>query len=129
MVLPPLAIVSTVLVLFSGVYLAADLRAWEHAWVRVSFWAVLAIGGLGIFTGTRMRPLRRATSEVRELVNDPRLQTPIRIRFSVLLGIVFLMVSHASLALSLSVMGAALAVGLAWSAPAWKAKDPAPGRA
>jgi hypothetical protein len=129
MVLPPLAIVSTVLVLFSGVYLAADLRAWEQAWVRVSFWAVLFIGALGIFTGTRMRPLRRATSEVRELVNDPRLQTPIRIRFSLLLGIVFLMVSHASLALSLSVMGAALAVGLAWSVPAWKAKDPAPGRA
>jgi hypothetical protein len=129
MVLPPLAIVSMALVLFSGIYLARDLRAWDQAWVRVSFAALLFIAALGIFAGTRMRALRRATSEVRELVNDPRLQTPIRIRFSVLLGIVFLMVSHASLALSLSVMGAALAVGLAWSVPAWKAKDPAPGRA
>ena len=76
-----------------------------------------------------MRALRRAPSEIRELVNDPRLQTPIRIRFSILLGIVFLMVVHASLALSLSTMGAALAIGLAWSAPAWKAKGPAAGPA
>ena len=120
-VLPPLAIVSTLLVLFSGIYLAVHLRAWEQAWVRVSFWALLFIAVLGIFAGTRMRALRRASSEIRELVNDPRLQTPIRIRFSVLLGVVFLMVAHANLALSLSIMGAALAIGLAWSAPAWKA--------
>jgi hypothetical protein len=129
MVLPPLAIVSMVLVLISGIYLAIDLRAGQQAWVRVSFAALLFIGALGIFTGTRMRPLRRATSEIRGLVNDPRLQTPIRIRFCILLGIVFVMVAHANLALSLSTMGAALAIGLAWSAPAWKAKDPAAGRA
>jgi len=113
-ILPPLAIVSTLLVLFSGIYLAAHLRAWEQAWVRVSFWALLVIGALGIFAAKRMWASRQA---------------PIRIRFSLLLGIVFLMVTHANLTLSLSTMGAALAIGLAWSAPAWKAKDPAAGRA
>ena len=120
-VLPPLAIVSTLLVLFSGIYLAVHLRAWDQAWVRVSFWALLAIATLGIFAGRRMRALHQVSSEIRELVNNPRLQTPIRIRFSLLLAIVFLMVVHANVALSLSTMGAALAIGLAWSAPAWKA--------
>ena len=127
-VLPPLAIVSTLLVLFSGIYLAVHLRAWEQAWVRVSFWALLFIAALGIFAGRRMRALHQVSSEIRELVNDPRLQTPIRIRFSVLLGVVFLMVTHTNLVVSLSTMGAAFAIGLAWSAPAWKAKDPAAGR-
>jgi hypothetical protein len=128
-VLPPLAIVSTLLVLFSGIYLAVHLRAWEQAWVRVSFFALLFIAALGIFAGTRMRLLRKAASGIRELVNDSRLQTPIRIRFSVLLGIVFLMVAHTNLALSLSTMGAALAIGLVWSVPAWRAKDPVAGPA
>ncbi|HMJ62467.1 MAG TPA: hypothetical protein VK493_11920, partial [Bryobacteraceae bacterium] len=83
------------------------LRAWDQAWVRVSFWALLAIATLGIFAGRRMRALHQVSSEIRELVNDPRLQTPIRIRFSILLGVVFLMVAHANLALSLSIMGGA----------------------
>jgi uncharacterized membrane protein len=128
-VLPPLAIVSMALLLISGIYLGIHLRAGDEAWVRASLFALLFIAALGIFTGRRMRALRRASSEIRELVNDPRLQTPMRIRFSVLLGIVFVMVVHANLALSLSTMGAALAVGLVWSAPAWKVKGPATGPA
>jgi uncharacterized membrane protein len=128
-VLPPLAIASMVLVLISGVYLAIHLRAGEQAWVRVSLLALLFIAALGIFAGRRMRALRRASAEIAELVNDPRLQTPIRIRFSVLLGIVFLMVAHTNLALSLSTMGAALAIGLAWSAASWRARGPVAGRA
>ena len=62
-------------------------------------------------------------------MSDPRLQTPIRLRFSVLLGIVLLMVAHTNLTLSLSTMGAALAIGLAWSAAAGRAKVPTAGRA
>jgi uncharacterized membrane protein len=128
-VFPPLAIASTVLILFSGIYLGIQLRAGEQPWVRASLFGLLFIAGLGIFTGTRMRALRRASGEIRELVNDPRLQTPIRIRFSVLLGIVFLMVAHTNLTLSLSTLGAALAIGLVWSLPAWNARGPAAGRA
>jgi hypothetical protein len=128
-VLPPLAIASMVLVLISGVYLAIHLRAGEQAWVRVSLLALLFIAALGIFAGRRMRALRRASAEIRELINDPRLQMPIRIRFSVLLGIVFLMVARTNLALSLSTMGAALAIGLARSAAGWRARGPVAGRA
>jgi hypothetical protein len=114
-ILPPLAIV--------------DLRAGDQAWVRVSLFALLFIGGLGIFTGKRMRALRRASAQIHELVSDPRLQTPIRLRVSVLLGIVLLMVAHTNLTLSLSTMGAALAIGLAWSVAAGRAKVPTAGRA
>jgi len=128
-VLPPLAIVSTVLVLISGIYLGIHLRAGDQAWVRVSLFALLFIAGLGIFTGKRMRALRRTSAQIHELVSDPRLQTPIRLRFSVLLGIVLLMVAHTNLTLSLSTMGAALGIGLAWSAAAWRAKVPTAGRA
>jgi len=123
-ILPPLAVLSSVLVLASGVYLGIHIHAGEQAWVRVSLIALLFIAVLGIFTGARMRALRRARSiaEIRALTNDTRLQTPIRIRFSVLLGIVFIMVARTDLVLSLSVVGATLAIGLVWSLPTWKAR-------
>lgn len=130
-ILPPLAILSSVLLLASGVYLAIHIRAGEQAWVRVSMIGLVFLAALGIFTGARMRALRRARNiaEIRTLTNDTRLQTPIRIRFSVLLGIVFVMVARTDLAMSLSIIGATIAIGLAWSLPTWKARGQATGSA
>jgi hypothetical protein len=50
-------------VLFSGVYLAMRMAAFDMAWPKVAIVALLLIAPFGALTGKRMRPIRRSSAE------------------------------------------------------------------
>ena len=100
--LPALALSSIVLIVLSGIYLAARIRAWPIAWIQVSLGAVIVIGVLGALVGTRLRAMRKIAADdsgesldtYRLSVADAALQTPIRTRLTTALAIVLLMVTR-----------------------------------
>jgi signal transduction histidine kinase len=125
--LPALALSSIVLIVLSGIYLAARIRAWPIAWIQVSLVAVIVIGVLGALVGTRLRAMRKIAADdsgasldtYRHSVADAALQTPIRTRLTTALAIVLLMVTRPDRNTSLVIIGGALAIGLLWSVPTW----------
>jgi hypothetical protein len=115
-------------ILLSGGYLGAQMRAWEQGWIRVSFVTLFIIGLIGaIFTAPRAPAIRKlaAASDptIRELqmrIQDPLLVVSVRLRTALVFGVVLLMVSKVGLGPSLIAMACATAFGLLIALPAWK---------
>jgi len=116
-------------ILLSGGYLGAQMRAWEQGWIRVSFVTLLIIGLIGaIFTAPRARAIRKLLAAVsdptiRELqmrIQEPLLVVSVRLRTALVFGVVLLMVSKVGLGPSLIAMACATAFGLLIALPAWK---------
>jgi hypothetical protein len=61
--IPILAVESIFVVLFSGVYLAMRMAAFDMAWPKVAIVALLLIAPFGALTGKRMRAIRRSSAE------------------------------------------------------------------
>jgi hypothetical protein len=116
-------------ILLSGGYLGAQMRAWDQGWTLVAVITLFVIGLLGaVFTAPRVRAIRKALQENSSTVStvlqtrlrDPLLQTSVRMRIALVFGVLLLMVSKVSLGPSLITMACATTLGLAIALPAWR---------
>ena len=86
------------------------------------------IAAMGVVAGRRTRQLRRLetsgnTERLRSLILHPMLQTPIRVRITVFLSILFLMVANDTAGASLGSVAIAIALGLLWSFSSRRSSD------
>jgi hypothetical protein len=118
--LPAVAVGSLVVILASGIYLAAQFSGFRLGWVDVALAAFLLMGPLGAVSGRRMRDIRHRSAEanatlsrVRELLRNPFLFVSLGVRVAVFLGIVLLMTGKPDLPVSLGVVLVSVALGFA----------------
>jgi hypothetical protein len=113
------------LILVSGMVLAARAGLHELPWVRLSFGGLLLMGLLGALVRSRTRAIRAAGSDshdwsaaaLHHYASHPIVRASLRVRAAIGLAIVYLMVGKPDLSDSLLVLAGALAVGLAVSVP------------
>ena len=93
------------------------MSAWTLAWPKVAFATLILIGALRAITGKRMRALRRAnvpdSSEFFRRLEDPILKISLSVRIALVFAAVLLMNAKPQLRESLSIVGAAVVLGLA----------------
>jgi hypothetical protein len=132
----PLGLTSLVLILLSGLYMAATLVGWM-GWIVVALASLILIAIIGAtLTGLRIGAIEKAAAAesgplspaLRQRLNDPLLLTSIQTRTAIALGIVFLMAVQPDLAGALLTIGIAIVLGLASSLPIWR-RAPAKGEA
>jgi len=118
-------------VLFSGGYLASKMGG-NQGWILVSFITLLVIGVIGVvLTGPRVRAIWKASKEntsristtLQNRLHHPALLASVRLRVSLVFGVVLLMVSKPSTRLSLFTIGAATALGTIAALPAWRRRS------
>jgi hypothetical protein len=118
---------AALLILLSGIYLSAS-RWGPQGWILVALGSMVVVGALGgAIGGRRIAAIMgalptesgRVSGRLRELLDDPALTLSLRVRTSLLLGIVFLMSTRPSWGGSLAAMGAALVLGVAAALPAF----------
>jgi hypothetical protein len=116
---------SAAVILATGVYMGTTTWG-RQPWIGLSLLGlvVMAVLAAGV-TGRRVTAIARELQAdspnhdvARIRLRDPALVVSLRLRTAVALGIVFLMTSKPAAGLALGAMGAAVALGLAWSAPA-----------
>ena len=105
------------LLLLSGGYLADRMSTWTLAWPKVALAVLILIGILGAVTSRRIRALRRASppdeSEFFRRREDPILKISLSVRIALVFAAVLLMNAKPQLRESLSIVGAAVVLGLA----------------
>ena len=121
--LGPLFVISVLLILASGLYMAITAWGLRTGWIAVALVSLILIAPLGTaFIEPRRRAIARLAQEVpdgplpqslKQRIHDPILGTALQAVTILLLGIVFLMTTKPSLIVSLIVMGVALVLGLA----------------
>lgn len=114
-------------ILLAGFYMMATV--WGGvAWIGIALAAMVLIAALGgILTGRRMAGIGQALAAERETLslafrerlNDPLLDTSLKIRVAIALGIVFLMTVKPALGGALLTIGVAVILGLASTLPRW----------
>jgi hypothetical protein len=125
--IPVLAIGSILVVLFSGVYLAVRMSAFELAWPNVAIIALLLVAPFGVLNGKRMRAIRRSSAEASEMksellrrLQDPLLKVSLGIRIAVFFGIVLLMAAKPDLWQSIGIVVCSLVLGLLLPLVGWR---------
>lgn len=122
-------------VLFSGGYLASKIGG-NQGWILISFVTLLVIGLIGaIFTMPRIRALWKASKEntdsvstaLQDRMRDPVLLASVRLRVTLMFGVLLLMVSKLNTRLSLVTIACATAVGMVVALPAWRRSGQAVG--
>src|SRR5262245_43799206 len=110
--LPRYTAIAVVLILASGIDLAAQFGLLRWAWVGVSFAGIVLMAGL---TGAALRPLIRslgsggdATGTWPRQAPNPFLHVSLRARIGVALGIVYLMIGKPGLLESVAIVAVAL---------------------
>ncbi len=116
---------SAATILVTGIYMVAMSSSGRQPWIGLGLLGLvlLALLGGGV-TGRRMAAIARdfdaalaKGDSLRFRFEDPVLVVSLRLRTTVATGIVFLMTSKPAAGLALTAMGAAVALGLAWSVP------------
>lgn len=131
--LPRITGIAVLLILGSGVPLAARLGVFRSGWVGVAFLAMVLMGALG---RAALRPLlgrvddgSRSKGDTTPIWQDEAshafLRSSLRIRVSIALGIVYLMVAKPDLLESIVSIGVALALGAAASVVGRRSAGPA----
>lgn len=117
--IPLVAMVSILIVLFSGIYLAARMSAFDSAWPKIAIAALLLMAPFGGLTGKRMHAIRRGSveattmkPELRRRLRDPFLKVSLGIRITVFLGIVLLMAAKPDLWRSVAIVVCSAFLGL-----------------
>jgi hypothetical protein len=112
---------AALVILVSGVELAAQFDAFHSGWVVVSFVAMVGMGALG---GATLRPLLgrikagdRSTGDTvpswQDAASQTFLRSSLRLRVGAALGIVYVMVAKPDLLESIASIGVALVLGAA----------------
>jgi hypothetical protein len=129
------AIGSILVVLFSGVYLAVRMSAFDLAWPKVAIVALLLIATFGALTGKRRRAIRRSSAaaakmkpELLRQLQDPFLKISLGIRIAVFFGVVLLMAATPELWQSIAIVMVSVVLGLLLSLVAWRRTGPIPSR-
>jgi hypothetical protein len=128
--LPRYIAIAVGLIVVSGIYLAVRVGVFGVGWVRASLGAMVLMGLLGgPVIRSRMRVLlapgdagEGTPGMLRRHATDPLLIASLRIRASVALAIVYLMIAKLDLDESLLLIGLALVLGAATSVPGWRAQ-------
>jgi hypothetical protein len=117
--LPLLAMISLLVIFFSGIYLTVRMSAFGEAWPKATIAALLFVAPIAAITGRRMRAIRRTCatattidSELRGRLQDPVLKISLGVRIAGVLGIVLLMGAKPGLWESVGIIGASLVLGL-----------------
>jgi hypothetical protein len=123
--LPLLVFPSLVVVVGTGIYMAARINALGAGWISATFLSILLIAIVSMAAGPAARALQRHAQqgkkeEARQSLLKPLLAVSVRLQAALLLTIVFLMVTRTNLALSLGVVGVGIAFGLLWSVLTWR---------
>ncbi len=133
--IPLVAMASIFVVLFSGIYLAVRMSAFDLAWPKVTIIALLLIAPFGALTGKRMRVIRRGAAEAARMkpellkrLQDPFLKISLGLRTAVFFGIVLLMAAKPELWQSLAIVVGSGILGFLLSLLAWRRTDPLPAR-
>jgi hypothetical protein len=118
--LPLLVFPSLLIVLGTGIYMAARINVLNAGWISATFLAILLIAFLGMMTGPTTRMLQRyaresKSAEIQQALRKPLLIMSVRLQFALLVTIIFLMVVRTRLALSLEILAIGIAAGLVWS--------------
>src|SRR5262249_15321907 len=115
--LPRFTAAAVVLILASGLRLAAQVGALRSAWVDVSFAVMGLTGALG---GAALRPLIRslrsngdASGTLRRQASTRFVRVSLHMRVAAALGIVYLMIAKPDLLESAAIVTIALAIGAA----------------
>ena len=116
---------SSATILVTGIYMGMSSGG-RQPWIGLSllglvFLALLAAGVSGRRVAAIARDLDSCSprnDSLRLRLRDPLLVVSLRLRTAVATGIVFLMTSKPAAGLALAAMATAVALGLAWSAPA-----------
>lgn len=126
--IPLMAMASILVVLVSGIYLAARMSAFDLAWPKVAIAALLLMAPFGALTGRRVRVIRRSLSEattmkpeVLKRLQDPFLKISLGIRTVVFLGIVLLRAAKPALGQSIGTVVCSLVLGLLMGLLPWRA--------
>jgi hypothetical protein len=123
--LPRVVFPSLLLVLGTGIYMAAHTHAFGRGWISGSFLSILFVAVFSIVGGPATRNLQRNAREgrsedIRRALSQPLLVIPVRLQLALLLTITFLMVMRTDLTLSLQIVGIGIALGLIWSLFTWR---------
>jgi uncharacterized membrane protein len=123
--LPLLVFPSLVVVVGTGIYMAARINALSAGWISATFIAILLIAFVSMAAGPATRALQRHAQqgkkeEARRSLLKPLLAISVRLQAALLLTIVFLMVMRTNIAVSFEIVGVGIAVGLLWSVPSWR---------
>jgi hypothetical protein len=117
--LPLLTGISALVVLASGLHLAARMSAFREAWIDVTLVSLLLMAPLGAPAGKRLRAIRHAVADgttldpaLRNHLQDGFLKISLCMRGSLFLGIVLLMIAKPELLQSICVVAAFLLLGL-----------------
>jgi len=124
--LPLLVFPSLLIVLGTGIYMAARINALAAGWISTTFLAILLIAFVSIVAGPATRTLQRyaregKSEEIQRALRSALLIVSVRLQFALLVTIIFLMVVRTKLALSLEIFTIGVAVGLLWSFATWRA--------
>ena len=121
--LGPLFVISVLLILASGLYMAITAWGLRTSWIAVGLISLILIAPLGlVLIEPRRRAIVRLAQEapdgplpqaLQQRIHDPILGTALQTVAVLLLGIVFLMTTKPALIFSLIVMAVALVLGLA----------------
>jgi len=121
--LGPLFVISVLLILASGLYMAITAWGLRTSWIAVGLISLILIAPLGlVLIEPRRRAIARLAQEapdgplpqaLQQRIHDPILGTALQTVAVLLLGIVFLMTTKPALIFSLIVMAVALVLGLA----------------
>jgi uncharacterized membrane protein len=104
----PLTIASAVLLIASGIYLAARVAVWNQGWIQVSLLSLLIIAPLGALAGRRVQ----AIASNRDAAGAPaQIAVLMSCRTTVALAVVMLMTIKPNLTESGAITAIALAAG------------------
>src|SRR5579859_3361094 len=127
----PFMVISLVLVIVAGLYMAISTWGLQTSWIIVSLVSLLLFAPINVFVlDPQMRTLYAKAGEAPdgplsdELVEwtyDPIIGTVAQTLTTVLIGIVFLMTNKPELATSIVVMVVAFSLGIIVSLPLWSA--------
>ena len=128
----PIAVISALLTIIVGLYLALTVWGLLTGWIAVALGSLIVLLPplLRIIIEPRMRHIVTMVEQAPEgplpaaldlRIHDPALGTALQTATAVVLGIVFLMTNKPSLAGSILAMIIALILGLASGLPLWRA--------
>lgn len=122
-VLKSMGIGSGLTLLLTGIYMTSSLSAWSLAWPRLAVAMVVLITPVAAIFGKQMMALRQSCaagqlseSELHRSLRNPRLKTAFFVKTALILGLVLLMTTQPGLTGALTILAAALVLGIAWPA-------------